>query len=95
MHPSGGAMKALQVSFDKAKDEIAPVDEGKEENWIDVCERFDDDVHRIRDVSERRPYTALYACYDEDNLPTYYLVEEDRQLDRIRHKVFLNKLGRN
>lgn len=88
-------MKALQVVFDKAKDEITPVDQGEEENWIDVCARFDDDVHRIRDVSERSPFTALYACYDEDNQPTYYLVEEDRQLDRIRHKVFLSKLGRN
>ena len=88
-------MKALRVDFDKTKDEITPVDQEKEESWIDVCEQFDDDVHRVRDVQAHEPYTALYACYDENNLPSYYLVEEDRQLDRIRHKVFLNKLGRN
>ena len=88
-------MKALQVTFDRDKDDIAPVGDERAENWIDVCERFDDDVHRIRDVAEREPYTALYACYDEDNMPSYYLVEEDRQLDRIRRRVFLNKLGRN
>ncbi len=88
-------MKALQVKFDKAEDKIDQVNQDKEENWIDVCERFDDDVHRVRDVPSHEPYTALYACYDEVNLPTYYLVEEDRQLDRIRHRVFLNKLGRN
>lgn len=88
-------MKALQVTFSNKKDEIEALQEKTEENWIDVCERYDDDVHRIRDVASHEPYTALYACYDEDNLPSYYLVEEDRQLDRIRHKVFLNKLGRN
>ena len=88
-------MKALQVTFDRDKDDITPVGEKRAENWIDVCERFDDDVHRIRDVAEPEPYTALYACYDEDNMPSYYLVEEDRQLDRIRRRVFLNKLGRN
>ncbi len=93
--PSGERMKALKVHFDKARDEIIPVDPDKEENWIDICQRFDDDVHRVRDVRAHEPYTALYACYDDNNQPTHFLVEEDRQLDRIRHKVFLNKLGRN
>lgn len=88
-------MKALKADFDKDKVEVATVEGEKEEDWIDVCERFDNDVHRIRDYSDKPPYTALYCCYDEDNRPSYYLVEEDRQLDKMRHKVFLNKLGRN
>lgn len=87
-------MKAVQVKFDKEKDTIDIINEGIEENWIDVCENFDNDVHRIQKVEGRLPYNALYACYDENNKPSYFLVEEDRQLDKVRHKVFLKKLGR-
>lgn len=87
-------MKAMQVKFDKDKDTIDIINDGIEENWINVCDNFDNDVHRIRDVEGHSPYNALYACYDEDNKPSYYLVEEDRQLDKVRHKVFLKKLGR-
>jgi hypothetical protein len=87
-------MKAMRVKFEKEKDTIETIDDGTEEDWIDVCENFDNDVHRIRDVEGHPPYNALYACYDEGNKPSYYLVKEDRQLDKVRHKVFLKKLGR-
>lgn len=86
-------MKAIPVLFDKDKDEITDKKDAIDEAWIAVCERFENDVHRIRDVAGRPPYTALYACYDEDNKPFYYLVEEDSQLAKLRRKVFLNKLG--
>lgn len=88
-------MKALKVDFDKKMAKIVTAEGVTEEDWIDVCERFDNDVHRIREFADKPPYTALYSCYDEDNQPSYFLVEEDRQLDKMRHKVFLNKLGRN
>ena len=87
-------MRALRVDFNKDKDEISRIDDQKEEDWVMVCERFDNDVHRICDSEGQGGYTALYGCFDEDNNPSYYLVEEDRQLEKIRHKVFLNKLGR-
>lgn len=87
-------MKAMQVQYDKDEDKIEISSDGTRENWIDVCERFDNDVHRLRDAEEHTAYSALYACYDEDNKPTYFLVEEDRYLDKIRRKQFLKKLGR-
>ena len=88
-------MRALRVEFNKDKEEISRIAEQKEEDWIEVCEHYDNDVHRICDAEDQDGYTALYGCYDEDNKPCYYLVEEDRQLDKIRHSVFFNKLGRD
>lgn len=87
-------MRALRVDFNKDKDEISRIEDQKEEDWVMVCERFDNDVHRICDSVGQEGYTALYGCFDEDDNPSYYLVEEDHQLEKIRHKVFLNKLGR-
>lgn len=86
-------MKAMPVTLENINDELTHIDEAPEEAWDSVCEHFDHDVHRIRDVADHPPYTALYACYDEDNKPTYYLVEEDRQLSKMRRRVFLTKLG--
>lgn len=88
-------MKAMAVDFEHGNDKITNIEKAQEEAWVNVCEQFDNDVHRIRDVEGYPPYTALYACYDEDNKPSYYLVEEDRQLTNIRRRVFLNKLGRS
>jgi len=85
----------LQINFDKDSDEIDLIEDQAEENWIEVCERYDDDVHRIRSISGPSPFTAVYTCYDEDNNPSYFLVEEDSKLDKMRHKIFLDKLGRS
>lgn len=87
-------MRALRVEFNKDTDEISRISEQKAEDWVTVCDRFDNDVHRTGDIKDQDVYTALYRCYDEDNKPSYYLVEEDRQLDKMRRKVFYNKLGR-
>lgn len=86
-------MKSLNVSYDEESDSITPINTAKEEIWTDVCERFDDDVRRIKSVEHPDGYTALYLCFDSDNAPFYYLVREDTQLNRLRHKVFLSKLG--
>lgn len=87
-------MKALQVDYDIKGDQLTLIQNQADENWAQVCERFDDDVHRLRDAVRHPPYTGLYECFDEDNQSTYFLVEEDSQLKALRHQVFLKKLGR-
>jgi hypothetical protein len=92
---NGGRMRALRVEYNTDTEKISHIAKQKTEDWITVCERFNNDVHRICDIKDRDMYTALYQCYDDDNKPSYYLVEEDRQLDKVRRKVFYNKLGRD
>jgi hypothetical protein len=93
MSADKGAMKALQVQFNAATQAIDTIENASPESWGEVCERFDNDVHRIMDLSDPKDYTALYACYDENNQPVYYMVEEGEALLKMRHKVFLGKLG--
>jgi hypothetical protein len=88
-------MKSLHIDYNESDQTIATVEEASPEPWDAVCEKYDNDVHRILDVDDREPYTAVYACYDDNNRPVYYLVEEDAALTRMRRKTFLNKLGRN
>jgi hypothetical protein len=86
-------MKSLNVNFDEAAQTIDFIETASSESWDAVCERFENDVRRIKDVSDQDEYTALYACYDENNRPVYYLVEEDEALMKLRRKTFLSKLG--
>jgi len=86
-------MQALKINYNETDQTITVVDDAAEEPWDVVCERYDNDVQRIRDVNDRETYTAVYACYDENNQPIYYLVEEDEDLMRMRHRTFLTKLG--
>jgi len=88
-------MKSLRIDYNESDQVIATVEDTSPEPWDAVCEKYDNDVHRISDVDDREPYTALYACYDDNNRPIYYLVEEDAALTRMRRKTFLNKLGRD
>lgn len=87
-------MKALAVEYDAAADSVTLPDAGESEDWAAVCERFEGDVHRLRAADDVAEYDALYVCYDEDNRPFHYLVVEDAELARARHKTFLKKLGR-
>ena len=87
-------MKALSVTYDDAADSVTQPADVQGEDWAEVCERFDGDVHRLRDAGEVAGYTALYVCFDEDNQPAHYLVAEDAELLRARQRVFLSKLGR-
>ncbi len=87
-------MQALKINYNAADQTIEAVEGASQESWEVVCERYDNDVQRIRDVSDRETYTAVYACYDEDNQTIYYLVEEDAALMRMRRRTFLSKLGR-
>lgn len=86
-------MQALQVAFNETTQTIDPIESAVVEPWAAVCERFDNDVRRIMDRADPRGYNALYACYDENNLPAYYLVQEGAALTRLRQKTFLSKLG--
>ena len=87
-------MQALKINYNEADALIELIEKESQEPWDVVCERYDNDVRRIRAVSDRGAYTAVYACYDENNRPIYYLVEEDEALMRMRRKTFLRKLGR-
>ena len=87
-------MQALKIKYNASDQGIEPVEGASPEHWDVVCERYDNDVRRIRDVDDREAYTAVYACYDENNQPVYYLVEEDAALMRMRRRTFLSKLGR-
>ncbi|BBO67721.1 hypothetical protein DSCA_16510 [Desulfosarcina alkanivorans] len=86
-------MNSLHVSFDEASRAVDPIASASPEPWEEVCERFDNDVRRIMAVSDHEGYTALYACFDENNQPVYYLVEEGEALMKLRRKTFLSKLG--
>ncbi|MBC2712648.1 MAG: hypothetical protein HGJ94_17175 [Desulfosarcina sp.] len=86
-------MKSLHVNFNEATQAIDTIETASPEPWDAVCERFDNDVQRIMAVSDPKGYTALYACYDENNQPVYYLVEEGEALTKLRQKTFLSKLG--
>ena len=87
-------MQSIQVEFDPATQTVSSSEGAAPEPWESVCERFDNDVHRIMDVADNADYDALYACYDEDNQPVYFLVEEGEALTKLRRKTFLSKLGR-
>ena len=87
-------MKSLHVNFNEATQAIEPIDSASQEPWDVVCERFDNDVRRIKIVSDPKGYNAVYACYDENNQPVYYLVEEGDVLTKLRRRTFLDKLGR-
>ena len=87
-------MKSLHVNFNEATQAIEPIDSTSQEPWEDICERFNNDVRRIKTVSDPRGYNAIYACYDENNQPVYYMVEERDVLAKLRHRTFFDKLGR-
>jgi hypothetical protein len=87
-------MKSLHVNFNQATQTIDPVDNASQETWDEIFERFDNDVRRIKTLSDPRGDNALYACYDENNRPVDYLVEESDELTTLRQRAFLDKLGR-
>ncbi len=88
-------MNSLQVNFIESSRSIEKREDCNPEPWNEVCDRYDNDVHRVMDVPGHEGYSALYVCYDENNLPFYYLVEEDDALKRMRRKTLLKKLGKD
>jgi hypothetical protein len=58
-----------------------------------VCKKFNDDVSRIKDVTDLKSYTGLFECFDDANNSFFYLVQEDKELYRMKHKHLYNNLG--
>lgn len=83
-------MKSLRVEF--KDDNVSEIEGAENENWVDVCDKFFGDVHRIRDFN-KDTYTGLYECFDDDNNPFYYIVEEGDTLKKLRRKNFNEKIG--
>lgn len=86
-------MKSIQAEYDKESKKIAIKAEAKEESWVSVCRRFNDDVSRVCDVTDLEDYTGLFECCDDDNKLSYYLVQEDKALYRMKHRHFYDNLG--
>jgi len=87
-------MDAMLVEYDIRKNTLDFVKGGMVEDWVAVCRRFNDDVHRVRDVDDIETYTALYECFDEKDKKYYYLVKEGNSLFKIRRKNFLSNIGK-
>ncbi len=86
-------MKSVMVIYDDTSDTITAHDSAKPEGWAVVCEKYNDDVHRIRDVADMETYTGLYECIDDDNNSFYFIVEEDRELYKLKRRNFYKNLG--
>lgn len=88
-----GNMKSIKATYDKDTDTVAAIKNAENEEWTDVCNQYDNDVRKVKALNHQDGYTALYLCFDSDNVPFYYLVQEDKRLNTLRRKVFLSKLG--
>ncbi len=86
-------MKSIQAEFEEVSKEIKVTENAKEEDWVRVCQKFNDDVSRICDVTDQEDYTGLFVCFDDDNKRFYYLVKEDKNLYRIKRQHFFDNLG--
>ncbi|ACN17281.1 hypothetical protein HRM2_42250 [Desulforapulum autotrophicum HRM2] len=86
-------MKSILADYDKDNQKVTVGTNAEPEDWVKVCTRFNDDVHRIRDVTDIEGFTALYQCFDDDNRSIFYLVNEDKSLFRLRRKRFLENIG--
>ncbi len=86
-------MKSIQAEFEETSKKISIVKNAEEENWAKVCRKFNDDVSRVCDVMDKEDYTGLFECFDDDNKRFFYLVKEDKNVYRMKHKYFIDNLG--
>ncbi len=86
-------MKSIQAEYKEASKKISIKKGAKQEDWVLVCQRFNDDVSRICDVTEVEDYTGLFECFDDNNDSSFYLVKEDKALYRKKRRHFFNNLG--
>ena len=86
-------MKSIQAEFEETSKKITIAKDAKEEDWATVCRKFKDDVSRICDAIDQEDYTGLFECCDDDNRRFFYLVKEDKNLYRIKHKHFFDNIG--
>ena len=86
-------MKSIQAEFEEKSKIITITKDAEEEDWTAVCRKFNDDVSRISDVTDQEDYTGLFECFDDDNNRFFYLVVEDKDLYRMKHKRFFDNIG--
>jgi len=86
-------MKSIRAEFEEVSKKISIKKDAKEEDWAEVCQKFNDDVSRICDAKEQEDYTGLFECFDDENKRFFYLVKEDKNLYRMKHKYFFDNLG--
>lgn len=86
-------MKAIQAEVGEDPGRARIRAGAVEEEWPAVCRKFNDDVERVCDAENAGSYTGLYRCFDDRNKAVYYLVEENRQLYRMKHRHFLDNIG--
>ncbi len=86
-------MKSILVDFEETSKKISIKGNAKEENWVSVCEKFNDDVSRICNVTDQKDYTGLFECFDDNNIRYFYLVKEGKKLYQMKHKHFLDNIG--
>ena len=86
-------MESIQAEFDE-KTKKATIKKGAaKEDWVSVCEKFNDDVSRVCDISDIEGYAGLFECFDDHNTSFFYLVKEDKKLYQLKHRHFLDNLG--
>jgi hypothetical protein len=86
-------MKSIHAEYEEKTKKIQISESAKEEDWAKVCERFNDDVSRVCDVTDVKDYTGLFECVDEKNMKVFYLVKEDKNLYRLKRRHFYDNLG--
>lgn len=86
-------MESIQAEFEEVSKKISVKKDAGTEDWAAVCRKFNDDVSRICDVTDVGDYTGLFECFDDRNVRVFYLVKEDRELYRIKHRHFLDNIG--
>ena len=86
-------MKSIQAEYDEASKNISIKKGAKQEDWVLVCQQFNDDVARICDVTKVKDYTGLFECFDDNNNRLFYLVKEDKTLYRKKRRHFFDNLG--
>ena len=86
-------MESIKVEYDQESDTIIKIEGEKTEPWIGVCERFNDDVHRIRNISDMDTFTGLFECINDENKVFHYIVEEDKALYKYKRRNVYKKLG--
>ncbi len=86
-------MKSVMVTYNEDSDTILGHEGSESESWATVCEKYNDDVHRLRDVADMETFTGLFECIDDNNKRFYYIVEEDKELYRFKRRNLYKTLG--
>ena len=62
-------MKSLQAEYDEASKNISIKKGAKQEDWVIVCQQFNDDVARICDVTKVKDFRERQRVLDVNSQP--------------------------